>query len=87
MAHWQQVFVHRPGFCIVNCQTCEYAVVPAQVERHVKDHHPFTTKEQRAAITQSIQTLSSVAQHHEAVMYPSGDEPPIASLPVFHDGL
>ncbi|KAK4551753.1 hypothetical protein LTR86_010946, partial [Recurvomyces mirabilis] len=87
MVQWQDVFVHRPEFGIIICQQCEYAVVPQQVNRHVKDHHPFISKQQRIAIAQSIQALPDVAQIHQDVTYPSADEVPIAALPVYHDGL
>lgn len=87
MSGWQELFVHCAEFGVIICRKCRFAVVPVQVERHVKDHHPFVPKQRRISIAQSVNALDGVAHRLQDIRYPAADQEPVANLPVYRDGL
>ena len=69
------------------CMNCQYAVVPAQLKKHLKAHHKRLSLQQRRDIISRVEELSGIARVPSDVVYPSPSDPPITGLPVYFDGL
>lgn len=83
----QELFIHRPEFGVIICRKCAFAVIPQQVDRHIKDHHPSTKARRRTAIVASVEATDAIARRPIDVLYPDPDDSPIAGLPLFDNGL
>lgn len=81
------LFNVKARYGILVCNSCQYAVPPAHVQRHLKDHHKRLTLEQRRSILVEVRTHNELAQSRGDVVYPLPNEPPVDGLPVFFDGL
>jgi hypothetical protein len=72
---------------ILICMPCQYAIVPLQLTTHLRSHHSRLTTEQRRNYITEVNSCSTLARVHEAVVYPISTDPPVPSLPVYFDGL
>jgi hypothetical protein len=72
---------------ILICMLCQYAIVPSQLTTHLRSHHSRLTTEQRRDYITKVNSCSTLAKVHEAVIYPTPADPPVPSLPVYFDGL
>ena len=72
---------------VLICTSCQYAVVPAHLSKHLRTHHKRLTLQQRRAIISAVDELSILARVPLDVVYPSPNDPPVANLPVYFDGL
>lgn len=84
---FEDVFEHLSQYRIIRCKRCRYAVVPKQVERHVKDHHPHINAAQRRQIGRVAMNLPDTAHKSEDVVYPGADAEPIPGFPIVKDVL
>lgn len=66
------------------CVTCQYAVVPTQLNKHLRAHHRRLSLQQRRDIILRVEELSELAQVPFDVVYPSPSDPPITGLPVYY---
>ena len=81
------IFQHMQTYKIIVCKRCVFAVVPQQIDRHLREHHPQIDKQNRSRIVERVRTLEAVADNKEDVEYPQADEEPVEGLEVFKDGL
>ena len=87
MDPFEKLFQHLPEYQVIVCKRCQFAVVPAQVDSHVRSHHKTIPKSERQSIVETVATLSNIAQEPGQVQYPSMDSKPVDGLPVYDDGL
>jgi len=87
MADFDKIFEHLTHYRIIRCKSCKYAVVPAQIERHVKDHHPQVVPARRKTISQAATGLPNIAHRPEDVIYPTRNDEPVPGFPVVTDAL
>jgi hypothetical protein len=87
MANFDTNFEHLTQHRIVRCEPCRYAVVPEQVERHMRDHHLQVVPARRKEISQAAMSLPNVAHRHEDVVYPDRDGEPVPRFPIVTDAL
>ena len=81
------IFSHMQQYKIIVCKACAFAVVPQQIDRHLREHHPQVDKEKRSRIAATGMALEAVAHKKEDVEYPQASEEPVEGLEVFKDGL
>jgi superfamily II DNA helicase RecQ len=87
MDEFSRIFLSYDEYRIIVCTICQFAVVPSQIEHHLKKHHSRLTHQQRRIVAQKVQSLPQLALVESDVIYPRSDDPPINTLPVFFDGL
>ena len=63
------IFQHMQRYKIIVCKTCAFAVVPQQIDRHLREHHPQVDKEKRSRIVAIGIVLEIVAYNKEDVEY------------------
>lgn len=84
---FDSIFQHKQRYKIIICKPCAFAVVPEQIDRHLREHHPQVGKEKRRRIAAIGVALEEVAHSKEEVVYPQANEGPIEGLAVYKDGL
>jgi hypothetical protein len=72
---------------VLICVQCQFAVVPSQVDKHLRAHHSRVSVVQRQRLIAKVDDLSRLATVHSDVVYPLSADPPVASLPTYFDGL
>ncbi|KAM0714674.1 hypothetical protein Q7P37_003053 [Cladosporium fusiforme] len=87
MDDFHRLFEVNPQCRALICVDCQYAVVPAQLNKHLKAHHKRLSLQQRRDIISQVEELSGIARVLSDVVYPSPSDPPITGLPVYFDGL
>ena len=87
MDDFEQWFQHYPQYRVIICKQCQYAVVPVQMQRHLREHHSRLSVQQRNGMIAKVQSLPDLASTMAEVIYPTPRSDPIPELPVFHDGL
>lgn len=87
MAELTRPFIVNDQFRILVCTTCQFAVVPTQIEQHLEQHHKRVTQKVRRQIHALIQDHTTIAQIESEVIYPECNSAPIDGLPVFFDGF
>ncbi|KAK5109835.1 hypothetical protein LTR85_002040 [Meristemomyces frigidus] len=87
MDEFQGLFLHLTEYRVILFQKCAFAIVPVQILRHLKDHHPRTTDETQQSIIEICRNLNNVAQSADDVQYPNSGEAPIAGFPVYSNGM
>jgi len=87
MASFDTILEHMTQYRIIRCKSCKYAVVPAQVERHVKDNHPQVMPALRKTISQAAMSLPNIAHRHEDVVYPDRSDEPVPGFPIVKGAL
>ena len=83
----ESIFEVIATYRVVICIECQFAVVPRQVEEHLRKHHRSLSLQRRRILASEALTASNVAQVETDVVYPKIGQPPIDHLPVFFDGL
>lgn len=69
------------------CNRCQYAVVPLQIEQHLRQHHRQLSLEQRRELADKADKILDIARIETDVIYPPTGQAPIDCLPLFFDGL
>ena len=87
MDEFNRIFLSYDEYRIIVCTICQFAVVPSQIDQHLKKHHSRLTHQQRRNVAQKVQSLPQLALVEADVIYPRPNQPPINTLPVFFDGL
>lgn len=87
MDEFNRIFLHLTEYRIIICASCQFAVVPTQVEQHLKKHHRRLTLQQRRAVVEKVHSLSQLALVESDVVYPQPHQSAIDALPVHFDGL
>ena len=72
---------------ILICIPCQYAIIPSQLTTHLRSHHSRLTIEERRDYITKVNGCLTLANVHEAVVYPILTDPPVPCLPVYFDGL
>lgn len=87
MEQFEKLFVHCPEYGVIICKRCQFAVIPTQVEGHIKGKHGATiTRSQGRAIADIARGLPSVAQTPREVKYPAPNSQPVEWIPVSTNG-
>ena len=81
------IFQHMQQYKIIVCKTCAFAVVPQQIDRHLREHHPQVDKQKRSRIAATGTALETVAHNEGDVIYPEASEEPVEGLEVYGDGV
>ena len=81
------IFQHMQQYKIIVCKTCAFAVVPQQIDRHLREHHPQVDKQKRSRIAAAGTVLETVAHNEGDVIYPEASEEPVEGLEVYGDGV
>ena len=87
MEEFNRIFTHKPEFKIIICKACRHAVVPQQIQRHLKDNHPRVQPNKRREIANHTNGMTDVALEHEQVEYPPSNQAPVTELPIHQDGF
>lgn len=72
---------------ILICLSCQYAVIPSQIRTHLQTYHKRIGHQLRNDIVSKVEATTELARTHAEVVYPAPTDPPIASLPIYFDGL
>jgi hypothetical protein len=87
MPDFHTFFEHLPQYKIIRCRSCQYAVVPIQTERHIRDHHPQIPVAVRRTTAQAVLDLPDIAHQHEDVIYPDIGSEPVPGFPIVTNAL
>jgi len=87
MDEFHRLFTVDSRSRILICTSCQYAVVPAHLSKHLRTHHKRLTLQQRRNIISAVDELSILARVPSDVVYPLPNDPPVANLPMYFDGL
>lgn len=74
-----ELFHHRPDYGVLICTTCQYAIQPGAIRRHLKDIHHLHHEERRPYI---IYTKELKLKRPEDVLSPLPGDFPVPQLPV-----
>ena len=80
------IFQHMQQYKIIIYKTCAFAVVPQQIDRHLREHHPQMDKHTRRIVATGT-GIETVAHNKGDVVYPQASEKPNEGLEVYGDGL
>lgn len=86
-ANTTRLLVINDQFRILVCTTCQFAVMPTQIEQHLRQHYKRIAREERRQLIAQIQQSTIIAQIKSEVVYPGCNSAPINGLPVFFDGF
>jgi len=86
---FQRFFQVWPEHKIIQCTRCKYAVVPTQIQGHLKDQHKsIAGVDVRKEITKYVREhVDDITWQKEGVEYPPPDSKPVGGFPLFPDGL
>lgn len=87
MDEFHRLFTVDSRSRIFICISCQYAVVPTHLGKHLRTHHKRLTLQRRRAIISVVDEFSILARVPLDVVYPSPNDPPVGNLPVYFDGL
>lgn len=87
MDSFTQLFDVKPQFGVMICRACQFAVVPSQVEAHLRVHHLNKTSQERKTLQQEAESNTHLAFQKDQVKYPDPHDLPIIGLPVWEDGF
>ena len=73
MDDFNRIFLSYDEYRIIVCTICQFAVVPSQIECHLKKHHSWLTYQQRRIMAQKVQSLPQLALVESDVIYPRPD--------------
>lgn len=65
----------------------QIAVIPAQVEEHLRKQHGRLPRQERHEIAERYHNFRNVALVESDVVYPKPSQPPLDTLPIYLDGL
>ncbi|KAK6439524.1 hypothetical protein LTR95_004275 [Oleoguttula sp. CCFEE 5521] len=83
----KNIFEVIATYRVLICTKCHFAVVPRQVEEHLRKHHRGLSLQRRRILATEAQAAPNIAQVETEVLYPQIGQPPVDHLPVFFDGL
>jgi len=87
MEQFNKSFVHCPEYRVIVCKRCKFAIIPTQVEGHIKAKHGATiNRSQARAIADTVSHMLDVAWTPEEVIYPDPGSRPIEWIPVTESG-
>jgi len=87
MEPFDKLFVHCPEYKVIICRRCKFAIIPTQVEGHIKAKHGATiNRSQARAIADTVSHMLDVAWTPEEVLYPDPGVRPIEWIPVTENG-
>lgn len=87
MKHFAISLQYLQEYGVIICNSCQHAVLPANIQGHVKKDHKEVSEYVRHRIVGYITELESVAYTVHEIKYPNEPIAPIPVLPVFHDGF
>jgi hypothetical protein len=87
MDKFDSLFTVYPQYHVVICNKCQIAVIPAQVEEHLRKQHSRLSRQERYDIAKRYHCLSDVALVESEVKYPKPGQTPLDTLPIYFDGL
>jgi superfamily II DNA helicase RecQ len=87
MEPFNRIFQHLREFRIIQCKTCAYAVVPDQMNGHLRDHHKEISASTRQQIVDVVKGMDGVARQQEDVVYPPATATAIQGFPLYDDGF
>ena len=87
MGEFESLFQHQPEYRVIVCRKCQFAPVPSQIRRHLKDHHPQTSVLPREEAVRIVHSLPDLTHSPQDVVYPKSRQAPIDTLPIFFGGL
>ena len=87
MDEFDRLFTTYPQYHVTICTRCQVAIIPAQVEEHLRKQHSRLSRQQRHDIADKFHRLCDVALVESDVIYPNPSDPPLDALPVYFDGL
>ena len=87
MDEFDRLFTTYPQYRVTICTRCQVAIIPAQVEEHLRKQHSRLSRQQRHDIADKFHRLCDVALVESDVIYPNPSDPPLDALPVYFDGL
>ncbi|KAF7585812.1 hypothetical protein BBP40_010066 [Aspergillus hancockii] len=79
-------FEPLPQLKVIVCRRCQYAVRPAEVERHLTHQH-YMTHRVATPIVQAIRQLSDIEQDSLAIQVPLVLDDPLPIIPCHSNGL
>ena len=82
-----EIFTHLVEFGVVVCKLCQFAIVPNQVEQHLKNHHPSQSRKSRLEAQTNVQGLDGIIQNSKDIPRPPPDQAVFKELDVHQDGL
>jgi Orsellinic acid/F9775 biosynthesis cluster protein D len=82
MEPFNRIFQHLREFRIIQCKTCAYAVVPDQMNGHLRDHHKEISASTRQQIVDVVKGMDGVARQQEDVVYPPATATAIQGFPL-----
>src|SRR5277367_4773463 len=88
-----EYFTHLPGFQVIICKECQYAVLPSFIHAHftAKPQHGLG-KEERQRIVDAVAEIDGLINNNEALRqcefpFPPATSKPIAALAKPRDGI
>lgn len=87
MEQFRTLSIHCPKYRATIRKRCRFAVIPTQVEGHIKAKHGRTiSRSQARSIADTVSHMSNVARTPEEVVYPDSSSQPVEWMPVAEDG-
>lgn len=87
MDEFDRSFTTYPRYRVIVCNKCQVAVIPAQVEEHLRKQHSRLSRQERHDIAERFYSFRNIALVESDVIYPKSSEPPLDALPIYFDGL
>ena len=77
-------FVHLPQQCLVVCLKCQYAVLPKNIDTHLKDEDTHNMpRDDRQRVIEEVQKIEGLIQERSelnSISFPPASDPPIPYL-------
>lgn len=84
---FHRLFIVDSRSRILICISCQYAMVPAHLSKHLRTHYKRLTLQQHRTIISVVDKLSTLARVPLDVVFPLPNDLPLTNLPVYFDGL
>lgn len=87
MDQFNKLFVHCPEYRVIICKRCRFAIIPTQIEGHIKAKHSVTVNRLQArAIANTVGQMLDIVWRPEEVLYPDPGSQLVEWLPVTENG-
>jgi hypothetical protein len=85
---FQQLFIVRAEYKIIQCIQCQYAISPANIHGHLRDKHKkaIDLKCRKGVAKYVTEKIEAVAWDKEQVIYPEPNSPPVEGFPIYRNG-
>jgi len=84
-------FIHKPEYRVIISQSCQYAVLPSEVDIYLaREKHKISGPKRRVievAVMAASKLIYNEEQLQEDFIIPQPDQAPIAGIPVYSNGL